>query len=233
MTGAGARLGAAIAGGLAGPGDQTIVHYYGSRAGAQRTGDAISNAGGSATSIQADLYNRENVRALAGKTLDKLGGLDLLVCSAANFDRVELGNINDTSWDRALDLNLTAPAWLVFALADALRSARGSVVLITDAGLSGGYKNYAPYQAAKGGLKQLVRTLALELAPEARVNAVAPGTALPPDDFTEDQVQALTSKIPLRGPGGVQPIVQAVRYLSTARFATGTELVVDGGASLL
>jgi pteridine reductase len=232
VTGAGQRVGAEIALALGQRGAHVAVHYHASEEGAEAVCDAIRAAGGEAEALRADLSSAAAAAALPGRVLERLGGLDILVAGAANFERVAVDDIERGHWDRALALNLTAPFALAHAARDALRSAGGSITFITGFGRRAPYRNYLPYLVSKGGVYQLMRALALELAPEVRVNAVAPGTVLPPADMTEAQVAKLVEKIPLGRVGSAADVAAAVVYLSEAAAVTGEELVVDGGRVL-
>ena len=232
VTGAGARVGAAIAQALGGHGMRVAVHYNQSSDGARQTAQAIVEAGGEAELYRSDLRAPGAARDLGEKVVRSLGGLDLLVCSAANFEKVAFGAIDDGHWDRALGLNLRAPCDLAQAVAPALRESEGSIVFITGFGTQVPYRDYLPYLASKGALRQVMRTLALELAPKVRVNAVAPGTVLPPADLSEEATQAIVAKAPLARVGSAADVAEAVVYLATAPYVTGQELLVDGGRSV-
>jgi pteridine reductase len=204
------------------------VHYHGSDAGAAETCAAIEGAGGSASAHRADLYRREEVLGLADAVLAE-ADLDLLVPSAANFDRVAFDAIEADHIRRAFTLNFEAPLLLAQRCAPALRRTRGAIVLITDAGLTRPPRDYAPYLASKAAVQRLTQILAIELAPDVRVNAVAPGTVLPPPDMGDDEVAELVAHIPLGRVGTAEDVARAVVHLATSDFVTGQELVVDGG----
>ncbi|MBO6936683.1 MAG: SDR family oxidoreductase [Deltaproteobacteria bacterium] len=232
VTGAGVRVGAAIATELGRRGMTVALHYHSSDAGARETAKAIEAAGGQAALFQADLSDPSAAAALARRVTADLGGLEVLVPSAANFENVALDDIDDGHWERALMLNLRAPFELARAAAPALRASRGAIVFITGFGTEVPYTGYLPYLASKGALRQVMRTLALELAPEVRVNAVAPGTVLPPEDMTAEATEALVSKAPLRKVGAASDVAEAVAYLASAPYVTGQQLLVDGGRSV-
>jgi pteridine reductase len=126
-------------------------------------------------------------------------------------------------------LNLGSPFALAHRAIPALRAAHGSIVFVTCTSATRPFRNYLPYVVAKGALRQLMRTLALELAPDVRVNAVAPGTVLPPEDMPGAAVDRLVAHIPLGRTGTAQDVADAVVYLARASFVTGDELIVDGG----
>jgi pteridine reductase len=208
---------------------RVAVHYHGSRQGAEETAEAVAQAGGEAALFQADLYDRDAARRLIDEAVDHFGTLDLLVPSAANFDRVAFEDTDDAFWDRALRLNLEAPATLAHRAREPLRAARGSVVLITCTSATRPFRDHLPYVVSKGAASQLMRTLALELAPHVRVNAVAPGTVLPPPGMAEGTLERIRERIPLARLGDPEDVAEAVVFLARAPFVTGQELAVDGG----
>jgi len=161
-----------------------------------------------------------------------LGGLDLLVASAAGFERHPLQSVDDDAWDRSLSLNLASPFALVQQAVPALRASGGSVVFITCSSATVPFRNYLPYVVSKGALKHLMKTLSLELAPEIRVNAVAPGTVLPPPDYEGSQVERLARAVPLGRIGSPSDVARAVVFLAQSPFVTGQEIAVDGGRSV-
>ena len=232
VTGAGVRVGAAIATHLGAAGMRVAVHYRGSAEGARATKARIEEAGGQAELFQADLLEPGAATDLGQRVVAAFGGLDLLVPSAANFEAVDFEAIEAGHWDRALGLNLRAPFELAQATAPALRAAKGAIVFITGFGTQVPYRGYLPYLASKGALRQVMRTLALELAPDVRVNAVAPGTVLPPEDLSEAAIRAIVAEAPLARVGSAEDIAQAVAYLAAAPYVTGQELLVDGGRSV-
>jgi len=233
VTGGGRRVGAAICRELATRGSRVAIHYHRSDEGARALADEIQQAGGEAEIFQADLYSRGEAAGLIEKVSELFGGIDLLVPSAANFDRLPVDKITDEAWDRALDLNLTAPMALARAALPTLRERGGNIVFITCASTVAPYRHYLPYQVSKAGLKQLMRALAIELAPQVRVNAVAPGTVMPPEGMSVDAIEELRKKSPLGRIGSAEGVARAVAYLAQAPWVTGQELLVDGGAALV
>jgi pteridine reductase len=232
VTGAGQRVGQAIALALGAEGMHVAVHYRESRAGAEETAARIRGSGGTAVTLAADLTSRDEARRLVDRSVAELGGLDLVVPSAASFERVALADVDDDAWDRSLDLNLASPFALVQRAVPALRAARGSVVFISCSSASVPMRGYLPYVVSKGAVKHLMKTLALELAPDIRVNAVAPGTVMPPPSYDQAAVERLSRAIPLGRVGNPQDIARAVVFLASSPFVTGHELAVDGGRSV-
>ena len=232
VTGAGTRVGAAIAIALAHRGANVGVHFHGSRAGAEETAHAVHQAGGRAELFRADLSDRAQIGPLITQSRATLGRLDVLVPSAANFERIPFDAIDDGAWDRALRLNLDAAFWLVHHARHSLREVRGNVVIVTCTSATVPYRHYLPYVVLKGAARALMRALAIELAPHVRVNAVAPGTVLPPADMEASAVDRLAARIPLGRVGTAEDVADAVTYLPTVPFVTGQEILVDGGRSV-
>jgi pteridine reductase len=221
VTGAGVRVGAAIAKDLAAHGWTVAAHYRTHR------------PRGAAAALQADLAQPDGPAALAAAFRARFRRLDLLVNSAAAFDALPLEETDAAAFDSQMDLNARAPLLLVRALAPLLRRSRGAVVNLADVG--GGlvpWRGFAAYAASKAALVRLTECLALELAPRVRVNAIAPGTVLWPEAYPHAARRALAARIPLGGPGSPQDVADAVRYLAGAAFVTGAVLPVDGGRHL-
>lgn len=232
VTGAGRRVGRAIALAFAREGASIALHHHESRAGALDTAREVEQLGGSAVVLGADLADRAATRRLVDEAVAALGGLDHLVPSAAGYEAVDIDAITDDHWDRLLELDLTSPFLLAQRSLPALRAAGGSIVFVTCASATVPFRRHLPYVVAKGGLRQLMRTLALELAPRVRVNAVAPGTVLPPPDLDGATIERIRERIPLGRLGEPSDVAEAVVALARAPFVTGQELVVDGGRSV-
>lgn len=232
VTGGAVRVGRAISLALGAAGAKVAVHYHSSLDAAERTCDDVRRAGGDAFPIAADLSVRRAARQLVDEAVGAMGGLDLLVASAASFERTPFHELDDAAWDRTITLNLSSQFALAQQAAAPLKSTRGSIVFITCSSATTPFRNYLAYVTSKGGLRQLMRTLALELAPEVRVNAVAPGTVLPPEDMPDRTVQALAARVPLQTIGSAEDVARAVLFLAQSPFITGHEIAVDGGRSV-
>jgi pteridine reductase len=183
---------------------------------------------GGAPLVQGD-QAREPER-IVREAVQALGGLDLLVCNAAEFEKVPAETLDRARFEAMIATNLTGPFFLMQAALPELRRARGSIVTLLDVcGTAQVWKGYAHYAASKGGLAVLTRLLALEWAPEVRVNGVAPGAALlqPGDD-----AERLAKRIPLQRIGTPEDVARAVLFLAREPFVTGQILTVDGGRSL-
>ncbi len=232
MTGAGKRVGRVIALALGRAGMQVGVHFHTSAAEADATCALVIEAGGAAIPLHADLATRDGARQLVDDAIGKLGGLDLLVPSAAAFEMASLEEVTDAAWDRMLALNLTSPFTLAQRAAPHLRATRGAIVFITCSSATVPFRRHLPYVVSKGALRHLVRALSLELAPDVRVNAVAPGTVLPPDDMAAQALERIRGRIPLGRFGTPEDVADAVVYLAGAPFVTGHEIHVDGGRTV-
>jgi len=229
VTGAGVRVGRAIALELGRAGARVAVHYARSATGARGTVRAIEATGGVARAFAADLSTPANAAPLIAEVVRWAGRLDVLVCSAAAFDRRPFEEIDERAWREMLALNLEAPFRLAQAAAPHLRRRGGVIVNILDVAAFQAWKGYAHYGTAKAGLAMLTRILALELAPRVRVAAVAPGTVAFPDDYPATERQRIVSRIPLGRVGTPADVARAVHYLCTADYVTGSVITVDGG----
>ncbi len=239
VTGAGRRLGRAIALGLAERGSQVIVHYHRSAAAAQEVVAEIGRRGGAAVAIEADLADPAAIERLFEAAVSGWPGLDVVVNNAASFERQAFDQISPADWDRVLALNLRAP-FLVIQYAARLmggsaRSAPGLVVNVADLSGIQVWHEYVQHGVAKAGLLHLTRLAARELAPEVRVNAVVPGAVLPPPGLaeTDEAWLDLGQRLPLRRVGKPQDVVHAVCFLAENDFVTGAVIPVDGGEHLV
>jgi pteridine reductase len=231
VTGGGTRVGAAIVRALAAAGCDAIVHHATSAEGARAVAADVERLGRRAFPMRADLTDREAIAKLAREAVAVTGRLDVLVNNAANFERAPSAELSAEVWDRAFALNATAPYLLTLALAPALRAARGCVVSITCLSASHPWKHYVPYSASKAALANLTAGLALALAPDVRVNAVAPGTVLPPSDYDEEKLARIRDNIPLGRFGAAEDVGRAVVFLAENDYVTGQTITVDGGRS--
>lgn len=232
VTGGGTRVGAAIVRALAAAGCDMLIHYATSETGARAVAADVERLGRRAVLLQADLTDRASIEPLAQRALAAFGRVDVLVHNAANFERTPPEELSAEAWDRALALNATAPYLLTLALAPALRQAKGSVCAITCLSVTRPWKHYIPYSVSKAALSNLVQGLSLGLAPEVRVNAVAPGTVLPPADYEDDKLARIRERIPLQRFGEAEDVARAVVFLAENGFVTGQTITVDGGRSV-
>ncbi len=229
VTGAGRRIGAAIARAFGEAGAFVAVHYAHSAEGARATARSIEQSGGRAELFEADLSTPHMAERLGRAVVARLGGLDVLVPSAAIFDRTPFERAEPEDFERHWRLNALAPLMLARAVLPALRERRGNIVFVTCSSVEAPYPNHLPYVAAKGALATATRALAVELAPDVRVNAVAPGTVLPPEGIPEETLRAWRRDIPLQRFGAAEDVAHAVLFLATEPFVTGAQIVLDGG----
>ncbi len=229
VTGGAVRLGRALSLGLAGAGYDLLVTYRSSGREAEEVAGRVRAAGRRCEVLAADLAEPEAAEEVVAAVEGAYGRLDLLVNSAASFEAAPLLEVDAARWDAVMALNLRAPHLLVRAAAPLLRRARGSVVNLVDLSALQPWIERPHHAVSKAGLLHLTKVQARALAPEIRVNAVAPGAVLPPDDLTDEARQRLAEVTPLGRLGTPDDVVAAVLYLAGADFVTGEVLVVDGG----
>jgi pteridine reductase len=206
-----------------------IVHYHASSAGADETARLIVRAGGSAESMRADLGDTAEAERLIDAAVAARGSLDLLVNSAAVMLRTPLGETTTEQWDSMFALNLRAPYFLSQRAAPALRAARGNIVNIADLAALETWPAYVPHGLTKASVVQMTRALARVLAPDVRVNAIAPGVVLLPEGWSEEDAERLRVTTPLGRIGSPEDVAGAMLYLLDADFVTGEVITVDGG----
>jgi len=231
VTGAGKRLGRAVALRLAEEGADVVVHYNSSAAGAEAVRREIEAMGRRAVALQAELRSVEGIRKLFDQAGKEFGRLDVLVNSAANFLPGSVISTTEEIWDASLNTNLKAGFFCAQAAAPLLRRTKGVIVNFADAGGLLGWPGYIPHSISKAGVVMLTKVLAKALAPEVRVNAIAPGTITMPGDPPEWEAD-FVKLAPLRRTGTPKDIADAVSYIVQADFLTGHTLVLDGGRNL-
>jgi pteridine reductase len=230
VTGAARRIGAAIARRLHAAGANVVLHYRGADAdAAQLEKDLNAARAGSALKLKGDLLAPVAPKALVDAALQRFARLDILVNNASAFYPTAVGRIELGHWEELIGSNLRAPLFLSQAAAPQLALAGGAIVNIADI-----HAERPFYSIAKAGLVALTRSLALELAPGVRVNAVAPGAIAWPEDgqFAPGERERIVASTPLRRTGDPAEIAQAVHFLCTAPFVTGQVVAVDGGRSI-
>jgi len=235
VTGAARRIGAAIARRLHASGANVLLHYRGSATEATNL-EAELNAvrAKSASKVKADLLAPIAPRSLISAAVERFGRLDLLVNNASTFYPTAVGAIEAGHWEELMGSNLRAPLFLSQEAAPHLKKNAGAIVNVADIHAERPLKGYVVYSVAKAGLVALTRSLALELAPEIRVNGVAPGAIAWPEDgqFAAAERERIVATTPLSRLGSPDEIARAVHYLATAPFVTGQILSVDGGRSV-
>jgi len=237
ITGGAKRVGAAICRLLHDDGANLMIHYRSSTSEARALQAELNlKRPNSAAIIQGDLLNLAVLPSLVQETINHFGRLDVLINNASSYYATELGEISDDQWEDLVGSNLKAPMFLSQAAAPELRKNRGCIVNITDMHVERPKKGYIVYSVAKAGLVTLTKSLAHELSPEVRVNAVAPGPVMWPEDnpqFDEVYRQRVISQTLLKRIGEPTDVAKAVRFLiQDAPFITGQIIAVDGGRSL-
>jgi pteridine reductase len=235
VTGAARRIGAAIARRLHASGANVLLHYRGAEAEAASLESELNAARAkSASKVKADLLAPIAPRSLISAAIERFGRLDLLVNNASTFYPTAVGSIEAGHWDELMGSNLRAPLFLSQEAAPHLKKNGGAIVNVADIHAERPLKGYLVYSVAKAGLVALTRSLALELAPEIRVNGVAPGAIAWPEDgqFEPAERERIVATTPLARLGSPEEIARAVHYLATAPFITGQILSVDGGRSV-
>ena len=235
ITGAAKRIGKEIALCFSEMGWNIIIHYNSSKNDAQVLADEINGANqDSAITVQGNLDVKEDVEKVINIVRDAFPTIDLLINNASTFYPTPIEDISEEHWDKLVGSNLKGPLFLIKGLKDKLKESKGSIINITDTNLSKGVANYSIYSAAKAGLESITKGLARELAPDIKVNAIAPGAMLEPPDvtWTEEQKSKVISSIPLNRMGSEKDISEAVKFLAKSSYITGQIIKVDGGRSL-
>lgn len=235
ITGGAKRLGAAVARAVHDAGASVVVHYHRSAGDAQALVDDMNaRRPGSAHAVGANLLDATALPRLVQATLDRCGRLDVLVNNASTFYPTPVGEITVEQFEDLVGTNLRAPLFLAQAAAPALRAARGLILNMADIHGQRPLKRHAVYSAAKAGLVMLTRSLARELGPEIRVNAIAPGPVMWPEHPLDDALKAeIIGQTALKRTGSPEDIARMALFLATeAPYVTGQVIAVDGGRSI-
>ena len=235
ITGAAKRVGKEMALSFFKKGWNIIIHYNSSIEDAQSLADEMNaERKNSATIIQANLDIADDIIKLAEKSLSISGSINGLINNASTFYPTPIGSFSQENWDALMGSNLKAPLFLIQLLCDELKKNNGFIINITDINVDKALMKHSIYLAAKSGLQTLTKSLAKELAPNVRVNAIAPGAILEPPNvtWTKEQKDNIIKLIPMSRMGCEKDIADAAIYLSKAEYVTGQILNVDGGKSL-
>ena len=235
VTGGAKRIGKAIIELFAKEQWKVIIHYNKSKSDAENLASKInSNNDNSAFIVGGDLDNAEDVQSIISSVNSISETLDLLVNNASTFYPTPIEEISDDHWNILIGSNLKGPLFLIQGFKEKLKNSKGSIINITDTNLTKGVANFSIYSAAKAGLESITKGLAKELAPEIKVNAIAPGAMLEPPDitWTENQKNKVIESIPLKKMGAEKDIAEAVYFLACANYITGQVIKIDGGRSL-
>lgn len=231
VSGAGIRLGRACALKLAESGHDIVIHFNSSQAPAEETLRQVEERGAKGFLVQADLATAAGVESLVSHTASLGRGLKVLVNNASIFFPTGKPESWVEHWDTFQMVNLKSPLLLTVGLLPLLKESGGCVVNIVDIWARYPLRRFLPYSVAKAGLEALTKSLALELAPDVRVNGVSPGAALPPAN-SDESMDKMLSQVPLQRYGGADSIAEAVEYFSRAGYVTGQILAVDGGRTI-
>lgn len=231
VTGGAKRVGRAMVIELAKAGANVVVHCRTSRAEAADTCAAAQALGVQATVVAGDLGNSADVERVAREAWAAFGGVDALVNSASVFAPTPIETLTDEQWDQTLAINLKGPFMLAVQLGRLMRAGSGGVIInIADWAAMRPYRGYLPYCVSKAGIIAMTMGLAKALAPQVRVNCVAPGPVMPPEDYTAEEGAHLVELTPLRRMGTADDVARMVRFLiGEAEFSTGGVYLVDGG----
>ena len=235
ITGSARRVGAVIARTLHDQGMNLVLHYRQSQQDAQQLQQELQEKRpNSVILVQADLLNNAKLTSTINASTKAWGRLDALINNASSFYPTPLGSITEEHWDDMMGSNLKAPLFLAQAAESVLRKHHGCIVNITDIHADRPLKNHCVYSASKAGLVMLTKSLARDLGPEIRVNAIAPGAILwPENDLDELTKRRIISNTALKRRGGAEDIARAVLFLlRDADYITGQTITVDGGRSL-
>jgi NAD(P)-dependent dehydrogenase (short-subunit alcohol dehydrogenase family) len=233
VTGGAVRIGRAIARAFAQAGADVVVHYRSSEAQAREAAAEIRALGVRAALVQGDQARDGDPERIVAQAAHAHGRLDALICNAAGFEEAPAAELTRARFDAMLAANLSGPFQLARAAWPHLRARQGSIVNLLDlCGTTQVWEKTAHYAASKAGLAVLTRQLALEWAPEVRVNAVAPGAILLADSFPEARRERILSRIPAGRLGTPEEVARAVVFLASEPFITGQVVVVDGGRSV-
>jgi pteridine reductase len=230
VTGGARRVGRSIALALAERGAHIALHYNSGTVEADATAAELRELGAQVALLQGDLSDAEIASALPARAEASLGGLNIVINSAAMMVRTPIGEVTPAVWQSMFDLNLRAPFFIAQAAAPLLRKQPGGVIVnVADLAAYETWPAYVPHGITKAGVVQMTRGLARALAPDIRVNAVAPGAVLLPDDWSQETADRLIATTPLGRLGSADDVAHAVVFLCEADYVTGDVIIVDGG----
>lgn len=235
ITGAAKRIGREIALTFKELGWNIIIHYNSSKKDAFDLADQINkDTPDSAKTVQGNLNVKEDIENILNGVDAMFPTIDLLVNNASTFYPTPIDEISESHWEGLIGSNLKGPLFLIQGLKEKLKVSKGSIINITDTNLTKGVAKYSIYSAAKAGLEAITKGLARELAPEIKVNAIAPGAMLEPPNtkWTDEQRNEMLKSIPLNRMGSEKDIANAVKFLAYSEYITGQIIKIDGGKSL-
>ena len=236
ITGGSRRVGAVVCRHLHANGMNLVIHYRSSKDDAHALqAELQQQRPDSVALLQADLLDYAHLETLVHDAAQAFGRLDVLLNNASSFYPTPVGQATEQQWDELLGSNLKAPFFLSQAAAPYLKRSAGCIVNIADVHAQRPLKNYPIYSAAKAGLVMLTQSLARELGPEVRVNAIAPGTILWPEHELDDAIKAqILERVPQKRSGEPMDIARTVLFLiRDAHYISGQVIAVDGGRSVV
>ncbi|MGB2895568.1 MAG: SDR family oxidoreductase [Anaerolineales bacterium] len=234
VTGGAHRVGREISIALAHAGCHLAIHYHNSEKAAKATAAEAHALGVNAAIFRADLTKLDQVESLFQFIDNNFGPLDFLVNSAAIMKKVSFQNSDEATWRNTIDLNLKAPFFCIQKAAERMKiTGKGAIINISDIAGLRPWRDYPIHSVSKAGLEMLTKVAARTYAPEVRVNAVAPGPVLKPDEMPDTRWQEIGGALPLQRCGGASDVARAVIFLLENDFITGETLVVDGGNQLI
>lgn len=229
ITGGAARVGRTLSLGLAEQGYDLVVNYHSSGAKARDLVGRVEKMGRRCVLARADLGESSGVQSVVDVVTSDFGRLDVLVNNASIFGRGSLLELEESEWDRVMAVNLKGPFLLVKGLATLLREASGCVLNIVDLSAFEPWTDYPHHSVSKAGLLHLTRVMARALRPHVRVNAIAPGTVLPPENYSDTTRQAEIADTLVGHLGSPDDVLKALLFLVRSPFVNGEVVVVDGG----
>jgi pteridine reductase len=234
ITGSAKRIGAAIAEHLHQAGMNVIIHHNTSEKEAHELANDLNNIRpDSATTIQADLEKQESYANLINSSLEFKGSINVLVNNASAFYPTPIDVVSETQWNEIININLKAPLFLSLLAAPSLRKYKGCIINIADIHANRPLKDRSIYSVSKAGLIMLTQSLAKELAPDIRVNAISPGAITWPDNMDDESKKIILEHTAMKRTGSMEDISKAVLFLiRDADYITGQVLNIDGGRTL-
>ena len=234
ITGGAKRIGASMANYFHERNYKVVFHYYKSKKEADNLSQELNEKeADSCFTIQSDFSSQESIESTVNEFYKVSKEIDVLINNASSFYSTPIQNATEAQWKDLLDTNITTPLFLIKGFQEGLKRTKGSVINISDSLAPRGIKNFSLYSSAKGALEALTKSLAKELAPEVRINAVAPGIILWPEngEIDEEQQKNILKNVDLGRAGNPMDISSAVYFLTGANYITGQTLRVDGGRS--